>query len=77
MSDEVSENKEIKKRKITWKGINNAFKLYKFIKPFQIPFFIGLFFLLGTSLATLAFPKLLGDLVNAGSSGQISKNINH
>jgi ABC-type multidrug transport system fused ATPase/permease subunit len=72
----MSEEKyEIKKSKITWGGLSNALKLYKYIRPFQVQFAIGLFFLIGTSLATLAFPKLLGDLVNAGNSGQISENI--
>ena len=31
-----------------------------------------MFFLLGSSLANLAFPKLLGDLVNAGNEGTVA-----
>jgi ABC-type multidrug transport system fused ATPase/permease subunit len=77
MSNGNYEAKEPKKVKITWEGLKNAFKLYKYIKPFQFLFFIGLFFLLGTSLATLAFPKLLGNLVNTGSTGKSTNNINH
>jgi len=76
MSEVNHETTEVKKRKITWAGINNAFKLYKYIKPFRVQFAIGMLFLFGTSLATLAFPKLLGDLVNTGNNSQITSNIN-
>jgi len=55
------------KKKITFSGLKKAFKLYRFIKPFQKEYALGMFFLLGTSMASLAFPKLLGELVNSGS----------
>ncbi|HEY3371186.1 MAG TPA: ABC transporter ATP-binding protein [Prolixibacteraceae bacterium] len=58
---------EVEKKKITRAGLRNAFKLYKYLRPFRREYFIGLFFLLGSSLASLAFPKLLGELVNAGN----------
>jgi len=35
-----------------------------------------MFFLLGASLANLAFPKLLGDLVDAGNNGTLATNLN-
>jgi ABC-type multidrug transport system fused ATPase/permease subunit len=35
-----------------------------------------MFFLLGASIANLAFPKLLGDLVDAGNKGNLSNEIN-
>jgi len=66
---------EIKKKKITRSGLKEAFQLYKFIKPYRVEYFIGIFFLLGSSLASLAFPKLLGDLVSAGSSGLLAEKI--
>nr|WP_319397876.1 ABC transporter transmembrane domain-containing protein [uncultured Carboxylicivirga sp.] len=67
---------EIKKKKITKNGLKEAFRLYKFIKPYRFEYFIGFIFLLGSSLASLAFPKLLGDLVSAGSEGVLSDKIN-
>lgn len=57
---------EVEKKKITREGLRNAFKLYRYLKPFRREYFIGLFFLLGSSLASLVFPKLLGELVNSG-----------
>ena len=35
-----------------------------------------MFFLLGSSIASLAFPKLLGELVNSGNIGNLSNDIN-
>nr|WP_321452364.1 ABC transporter transmembrane domain-containing protein [uncultured Carboxylicivirga sp.] len=67
---------EIKKKKITRNGLKEAFRLYKFIKPYRFEYFIGFIFLLGSSLASLAFPKLLGDLVSAGSEGVLADKIN-
>jgi len=66
----------IPRKKINKQGLSNAFKLYKYIKPYQTEYIIGLFFLLGSSLASLAFPKLLGDLVNSGAEGSLSEEMN-
>jgi len=58
---------EVEKKKITKAGLVNAFRLYHYIKPFQREYFIGLVFLFGSSLGNLAFPKLLGEMVNSAS----------
>ena len=55
------------KKKITLSGLRNAFKLYSYIKPYRGIYILGLFFLFGSSISNLAFPKLLGDLVNSGN----------
>jgi ABC-type multidrug transport system fused ATPase/permease subunit len=67
---------EVPKKKITLTGLKNAFKLYRYIRPFRVEFGIGLLFLFGGSLASLAFPKLLGDLVNSGTQGNLAESIN-
>lgn len=67
---------EVEKKKITREGLRNAFKLYRYIRPFRREYFIGLFFLLGSSLASLAFPKLLGELVNAGNKVAMTYTVN-
>lgn len=68
---------EVPKKKITIDGLKNAFKLYSYIKPFRIEYAWGIFFLLGSSLASLAFPKLLGELVDSGNRGSLSQDLNH
>lgn len=67
---------EVEKKKITREGLRNAFKLYQYIKPFRREYFIGLFFLLGSTLTSLVFPKLLGELVNAGNKETAVHSLN-
>jgi ABC-type multidrug transport system fused ATPase/permease subunit len=67
---------ESPKKKITREGLRNSLKLYSYIRPFLGEYLLGMFFLLGSSLASLAFPKLLGDLVNSGNEGSIGQTIN-
>ena len=67
---------EVPKKKITVSGLRNAFKLYSYIRPYRVIYIIGLFFLFGSSLTNLAFPKLLGDLVNSGNEGNLEEDLN-
>ena len=67
---------EVPKKKITLKGLKSSFRLYSFIKPFRVEYILGLFFLMGSSLASLAFPKLLGELVNSGNKGNLANDLN-
>ena len=67
---------EVPKKKITISGLRNAFKLYSYIRPYRVTYILGLFFLFGSSLTNLAFPKLLGDLVNSGNEGNLGEDLN-
>lgn len=67
---------EVEKKKVTRAGLRNAFKLYRYLRPFRREYFIGLFFLLGSSVASLVFPKLLGELVNAGNKVTMAYSLN-
>lgn len=64
------------KKKITWEGLQNVIRLFGYIKPYRVEYGVGMFFLLGASLANLAFPKLLGDLVDAGNKGTLATELN-
>jgi len=68
---------EVPKKKITRTGLKNAFKLFRFMKPFKWEFALGMFFLFGSSLANLTFPKLMGDLVNSGTEGKIGEELSY
>ncbi|MFZ4521142.1 MAG: ABC transporter ATP-binding protein [Bacteroidales bacterium] len=63
------------KKKITLSGLRKLFKLYSFIKPYKYEYALGLFFLLGSSGASLVFPKLLGQLVDLGNQGKLAQEI--
>ncbi|MFW5758215.1 MAG: ABC transporter ATP-binding protein [Bacteroidota bacterium] len=64
------------KRKITLSGLRRLLRLYHFIKPYKWEYALGLFFLLGSSSASLVFPRLLGELVDYGNRGILGEQIN-
>jgi ABC-type multidrug transport system fused ATPase/permease subunit len=66
---------EPKKQKITLTGLLKLFQLYSYIKPYKYEYALGLLFLLGSSGASLAFPKLLGQLVDLGDQGKLAQEI--
>jgi len=67
---------EVPKKKITLPGLRKLFKLYSYIKPYKYEYGLGLLFLLGSSSASLIFPKLLGQLVDLGNQGKLAEEIN-
>ncbi len=69
-------NSEVPKKKITLPGLRKLFKLYSYIKPYKYEYALGLLFLLGSSSASLVFPKLLGELVDLGNQGKLAQEIN-
>lgn len=68
---------EDKKSRITLTGLQNMFRLYRYIKPYKYEYALGLLFLFGSSAASLAFPKLLGQLVDVGNQGKLAEEIDH
>lgn len=72
-----NKDKSSRKVKISRTSLSNAFKLYKYIKPYRLEYAIGMIFLFGSSAASLAFPKLLGDLVTSGNRGSLAEDIDH
>jgi ABC-type multidrug transport system fused ATPase/permease subunit len=68
---------EVPRKKITAEGLMNAFRLYSYIKPFRVEYGWGIVFLFASSIASLAFPKLLGELVDSGSRGSLASDMNH
>jgi ABC-type multidrug transport system fused ATPase/permease subunit len=63
------------KKKITLSGLGKLFRLYSYIKPYKYEYALGLLFLLGSSSASLVFPKLLGQLVDLGNQGKLAQEI--
>lgn len=72
----ATDTSNVPKGKLNKTGLRSALRLYKYIKPYRGQYFLGIFFLLGSSLASLAFPKLLGDLVNTGNSTTLGQSLN-
>lgn len=57
---------ETKKRKITKDSLKNLWKLYSYILPYRVEFILGIILLMFSSLPSLAFPYLIGQLFDAG-----------
>jgi ABC transporter fused permease/ATP-binding protein len=66
---------EKKRRKLSRETWKKSLRLYKYIKPYRGEFSVGMVFLLLSSAANLAFPKYLGELVDATNSEEIFDNI--
>lgn len=54
-----------KKKRFSKESIKKAMRVFRFIKPFKVPFIFGLLVLLVSSVITMAFPKVLGDLIDS------------
>lgn len=67
----ISTERDTPKKKVTRQGIKRLVRLFRFVKPQQGTFAIGLIFLLLSSLATLVFPMLLGDLLDSANTGSM------
>ncbi len=64
-----------KKPRLNKASLKKSLKLYRYIKPYRGEFAVGMIFLLLSSAANLAFPKYLGELVDATNSEAIFENI--
>jgi ABC-type multidrug transport system fused ATPase/permease subunit len=69
----ATSERETPKKKITGEGLKRLYRLFRFIKPQQGVFAIGLLFLLLSSLTTLVFPMLMGDLLDSATNGTLEK----
>ena len=66
------------KKKAKWSkaSTKKAMRVFRFIRPFRVKFFFGMLVLIISSLVMMAFPKVLGDLidsVNSTDDGAINK----
>jgi ABC-type multidrug transport system fused ATPase/permease subunit len=57
-------------------SFKKTLRLYKYIKPYWPAFSVGMLLLFITSLSNLAFPRLLGDLVDSGANIRDTQAIN-
>lgn len=70
----MSEAKK-EKRKLSKGSLKKSLKLFRYVKPYRGEFALGLVFLVLSSLANLALPKYMGDLVDASNSEVLFDNI--
>lgn len=63
------------KKKITKSDLKKSLRLFKFVKPYRNTFAIGFVFLLLSSVTSMVFPYLTGQLVDSANS-EMLKEIN-
>jgi ABC transporter fused permease/ATP-binding protein len=68
-------NDDLPKVKITSESLKRSVRILKFLAPYKAKFFLGLVFLFLTSLTALAFPLLMGQLIDAANE-ETFKHIN-
>lgn len=56
---------DAKPAKLSKSTLRKFFRLFRYIRPYRLPFAVGMVLLLGTSLLSLVFPGLMGSLVDA------------
>ncbi|MBH83474.1 MAG: multidrug ABC transporter ATP-binding protein [Flavobacteriales bacterium] len=56
-------------------SLKRAGRLFQYLKPYRIEFYFGLFFLFLSTVASLIFPALMGNLVDSASD-KLVNNIN-
>ncbi len=69
----TNSEEEKKKVKLSLKNIKKSLRLFKYVKPHLGTFIIGLIFLVLSSLASMIFPYLTGQLVDAANQEILEK----
>lgn len=59
----MSEKKEEELKKIKFSSLKKAFKLFSFLLPYQRTYWVGMVMLVFSTLSTLAFPVLIGEMI--------------
>ncbi len=59
---------DMPKARISRESIKKGLQLFSYVGPHKWKFFLGLLFLAGTGATALAFPKLIGEILNAAEA---------
>lgn len=67
----AEQNTEEKKAKVSKESFKRSLRIFKYMKPYASVFAVGLFFLFITGATALAFPKLMGQMIDASSETSV------
>jgi ABC-type multidrug transport system fused ATPase/permease subunit len=65
--------REAEKKKVTREGIKRLYRLFRFVGPQKYTFIAGMIFLIFSTLTTLVFPMLIGELLDSAKNGTLEK----
>jgi ABC-type multidrug transport system fused ATPase/permease subunit len=71
--DYSQNGRETPRGKISGKGLKRLLRLFKYVRPQAGAFTAGMVFLLISSLITLVFPMLMGDLLDSANQGSMQQ----
>lgn len=63
LGEPLLDESAFKVKKISWHGLKITIKLFKYILPYKNIFIIGMIFLVLSTATSLAFPKLIGSII--------------
>jgi ABC-type multidrug transport system fused ATPase/permease subunit len=69
----TSEAEDGKRKNITWASLKKSLRLFKYVRPYLGTFLLGLLFLFLSSITSMVFPYLTGQLVDAAKESLISE----
>lgn len=69
-SDQPQQETTTAKPRITKKSLRTAFRILAFLKPYRLAFIFGMVFLLLSSFTTMAFPRLMGILIDSANPSE-------
>ncbi len=72
-NEQIEKKEEDKKKRITKESLKRALRLFKYLKPYRWKYVAGLVFLFLTSVASLAFPKMIGMMLNAAKAPSVDQ----
>jgi len=75
ISDEADDQSAFAVKKLSYEGLKKTFALFRYILPYKWLFIVGLLFLALSTFTSLAFPKLIGGIVEV-IEGKSSYTIN-
>lgn len=71
------QNADVPKAKLTKESLKEGLTIFKYLKPYRWKFILGLIFISLSAGSTMAFPYLLGQMINSakGSDAQVILNL--
>ncbi|MBS1741354.1 MAG: ATP-binding cassette domain-containing protein [Bacteroidetes bacterium] len=70
------QNLDIPKAKLNKENLREGLTIFRYLKPYRTKFIIGLIFITLSSLSTMAFPYLLGEMINSAKGVKSESALN-
>ena len=62
-TENTEQQSPLKVKKLDWQGLKTTLHLFSYLKPYRGTFIVGMIFLALSTATSLAFPKLVGSII--------------